>query len=103
MIVFVWTGRGFWTAATMVGIPGAVAAVMTLSGHEATFDSHAAILGVSLLGAAVVNWFVGRRWNAGRLKGRRARHTIFLLPMEYWSAPIALWGCYLIGRELLRA
>jgi hypothetical protein len=108
-MIIVWTGLGFWTVGILVGIPGLLAAVTTLAAGEDAFDAHPAVLGVGLILAALTNWYVGCRLNRrpftefGKPKGggrwRRGPHRVFMLPMEYCSAPILLWGVYLIVSE----
>jgi hypothetical protein len=112
VIFIVWTGRAFWTIAILVGIPGVVSAATTLAISEEHLDRHPIYIGVGLLVAAAVNWWVGCRWNYrpltefGKPKGggrwRRGPHRLFMLPMEYWSIPIAVWGILAIMSEFIR-
>ena len=113
MLVIFWTGYGFFTFGIFVGAVGTVAAIVSLTLGERVFDAHPAFFGLGLIVAAIANWFVGRKLNKrpgllifippkGRRRVAKRRHTIFMLPMEYWSAAMLLWALYEFAREIIR-
>ncbi|WP_200845185.1 hypothetical protein [Roseomonas sp. 18066] len=95
--MIIWQGWGILTVLILVGVPGAgMAALFAVLGSKPAplaFGLATALL--VLLGGAA-NWWVGRRLNGG--PGRelidartgqrlilRPRHSLFWIPMQYWS------------------
>jgi hypothetical protein len=109
-MIFIWTGRGFWTALFPILFLGVVGMGVSFALGERTLDANPWIFGVALLGAAVANWAYGRRWNGteglkpwdvkAALRYRRL-HRVFGLPMELWSAPLAAFGVWIIVASLV--
>jgi hypothetical protein len=103
MFFISWSGLGFVTIAFGFGggVIGALISDLLQGGtdHHDLMDT--LLIAVGMLAGAVANWCVGRRLNnrPGRLLvdpatgGRvilRRRHTLFWIPMQWWSIPMAL-------------
>ena len=104
-MLIVWTGRGYWAMLTLLGVVGIFGLVATQIAGSDAFEERPWLWAVALGLAAVINWFIGRRFNKKsprvfieKKTGRefKARHTVFGLPMEYWSVPTALVAAYLL-------
>jgi hypothetical protein len=92
MIVFAWSGWGILSLVFLVGatLPGFV------------WPGPYSVVGGPFF-AAVLNGFVGYTLNRPlRLSPAAAgrRHSLFLIPMEWWSVPMAGFGCYLLALYL---
>jgi len=108
-MLFVWTGRGFWTVAFPVLFPWVVGMLLDRALGSEVLEANGWVYGVAVLAAAAANWVVGRRWNAtehlrpwdiqGELRCR-CPHTVFNAPMELWSYPLAVLGVWLIVTNL---
>jgi hypothetical protein len=94
-----YTGKGYLTIWTVVGS----AILFELARAAFNLPEGVWVFGVALLGAAVVNWMIGRKFNAKslrkvrshRVKERllyRARHKFMSLPMETFSLLLGLAG-----------
>ena len=100
MVYVAWyTGKGYLTIWTVVGS----AILFELARAAFNLPEGVWVFGVALLGAAVVNWMIGRKFNAKslrkvrphRVKERllyRARHKFMSLPMETFSLLLGLAG-----------
>ncbi len=108
-MVFWWTGRGFLALLTLIGVFGLFGALLTLAFGEQIFDRAPWLWGVGALIAAVINWVVGCRVNRKPLKvprpslwksrlTYRPRNRFMSLPLEVWSAPMAVLGLVLLVR-----
>lgn len=75
---------------------------------EAKSKAEFVVFGVSVLVAAVANWFAGKALNGkpgrelmdpvtGQRIVLRSKHDLFFVKMEYWSVPLALLGLFLIA------
>ena len=112
MMVFWWTGRGYFALLTLIGIYGLFGAIATYSLGETFLDRHAWVWGIGMLVAAYATWLVGCRINR---KARslpqnqsvirrilyKARHRFMGLPMESWSIPAAGLGVFLLARGFI--
>jgi hypothetical protein len=108
-MVFIWTGRGFWGVLFPVLFAWLIGMVIDMGFGTVVLDNNAWVYGVAVLVAAAANWAIGRRWNGtshlrpwdirGELQRRRI-HTIFSMPMELWSFPLAVIGVWLIVTNL---
>jgi hypothetical protein len=109
-MVVIWTGRGYWG----VLLPFVFVVVVGMVG-DLTFplllDDNAWVYGIAVLAAAAANFPIARRWNgtewlrpwdlAGSLRRRSsAQHTIFAMPLELWSIPLAGIGIWTIVANL---
>ncbi len=94
-----WTGKGYQT----IWIVLASAIMFELVRAALKLPDGMWVFGLALLGAAVANWFVGRKANrkslakvrTHRIKERllyRARHKFMSLPMETFSVVLATAG-----------
>jgi ABC-type amino acid transport system permease subunit len=111
--MIIWSGLGFFVAVIVLGCALAanlIADAMTGSGTY--WDENRWTLGVALLVAAVLCWFVGRY-----LRGRKARtlidkqtgeevimkpsHSLFFIPMDYWGPILAVVGLALLVKDLV--
>lgn len=109
--MIIWSGWGVLVVVILVvvggGVAGLVGAAGTLLGPA--MQSHIAGVGIGLggLAAAAVNWWTGRRLNGGT--GRvlldpatgqqvvlRRTHSLFFIPMQWWSVPIAVMAAFLL-------
>lgn len=100
MVYVAWyTGRGYLTIWTVVGS----AIIFELARAAFDLPDGVWVFGLALLGAAVANWLIGRKFNAkslrkvrsSRLKQRllyRARHKFMSLPMETFSLLLGVAG-----------
>jgi hypothetical protein len=103
MFFISWSGFGFITI--VFGFGGGVIGALVSdliqggTGHNNLTDT--LLIGAGMLAGAVANWVFGRRMNgrAGRVlidpaTGQRVilrrRHTLFWIPMQWWSIPMAL-------------
>ena len=101
-MLFIWSGWGIVVVPVALGTAVAVGALGGLAlralGHpELTFLA----VSLGLFAAAAATWMVGRRLNTtppralidpatnARVLLRR-RHTLFWVPAQYWSVPVAL-------------
>ena len=102
----VWSGYGILSAFLLVFCLGLGFAAGSGTGIP---EGYAA--GGGLLIGAVLNWFMGRRFNnpandrelvdprtGGRVMLKR-RHSLFYVPMQYWSLPAVLFGMVLIVQQ----
>jgi hypothetical protein len=108
VLVFLWRGWGFLVPVIVVVVTFAFAVIVSLitglfhMGQQITnvLDALAVIVGG--LASAVILWFWGRRLNSdpGRvlidpktgeqLLFRPRVHTLFWIPMQWWSIPVAI-------------
>ncbi len=100
----IWSGWGILTVLITALVYGTVsaagAALPGTTGQQGWTDL---AFGLGLLAAAAVNWWVGRRLNGGpgrvltdQATGQtvilRRRHSLFFIPMQWWSVPLAIAG-----------
>lgn len=90
--MIVWSGFGFLTA--VICIVGILIGNSLLSSVPYHFE-------IGLLLAAVTNWFVGKKLNSvpgkilkdeqtGEVFEYKRNHTLFWLPMEWWSVGMTI-------------
>lgn len=101
-MVFWWSGRGYLTLLTVIGVWGVFGALVTFAFGSDILDRLPWLWGVGLLLAAPVNWWVGSRLNrrdpnpfVTNWKRRyyyNAVNRFCGLPMETWSAPTLAFG-----------
>jgi len=97
-MLIVWSGYGFLSA--VIFVAGTVAGLV-LDENVTAVGNYGIVLGLLL--AAGVNWAVGIRFNnpskdkelidpkTGGCVMLRRRHTLFWIPMQYWSVlPLVL-------------
>ena len=108
MFVAWWTGRGFVTIFIVV------ASVIAVQFARSAFDlpDIRVFVGLALIVAAVVNWFIGRLFNRKslakvrslRMRDRilyRARHKFMSIPMETFSIVLFAIGAVAIGTSFI--
>jgi len=110
VIIIIWKGRGYWAFLFPILFLGVLGLFVSLTFGERRLDDNPWIYGVALLGAAAATWAFGRRWNGterlkpwdirGAMRYRR-HHTMFALPMEFWAAPLALFGAWVLISGIL--
>jgi hypothetical protein len=110
-MAFWWTGRGFLTLLTVIGVWGVFGAILTFAFGSDVLDRFPWLWGVGLLLAAPANWWAGSRLNKRDLKPfvrnvqwryfYNARHRFCGLPMETWSVPALAIGLFVVVTGLL--
>lgn len=107
----IWSGWGILTVVIVLLVGGPITAVLAnLAGTKGDAAGYA--LAVGLLASAAVNWFVGRRLNArpgrelvdpatGERVVLRTRHSLFFVPMQWWSVVLAVVAAVALGAMLL--
>jgi hypothetical protein len=93
--VVVWTGWGILAALIWAAGLWGTQIVVDQVFQQGFYTAHIwpKIVGSSV--SAPINWFVGRAMNGSLGDGRRvhgARHTLFWIPMEYWSPIFIVLG-----------
>ncbi|MFC0406761.1 hypothetical protein [Roseomonas elaeocarpi] len=106
----IWSGWGILTVVIVALVGGSVTAILAnLAGPGSSAAGYA--LAVGLLVSAVVNWFVGQRLNAapgrelvdpatGQRVTLRRRHSLFFVPMQWWSVPLVVVASVALGAML---
>lgn len=104
----IWSGWGILTVLITALVCGTVsvagAALLATMGYQGWTGL---AFGLGLLAAAAVNWWVGRRLNGGpgrvltdQATGQtvvlRRRHSLFFIPMQWWSVPLAIAGALMV-------
>ena len=104
----IWSGWGILTVLIAALVCGTFSA-----GGVALFDMaglhrwSGLAFGLGLLAAAAVNWWIGRRLNSrpgrmltdqatGQTVVLRRRHSLFFIPMQWWSVPLAVAGVLML-------
>ncbi len=104
----IWSGWGILTVLIAALISGTFAV-----GGVSLFDMaglhrwSGLPFGLGLLAAAAVNWWIGRRLNStpgrmltdqatGQTVVLRRRHSLFFIPMQWWSVPLAIAGVLML-------
>ena len=110
MIMFIWTGRGFWAFLFPILFLGGLGLAVSLTFGEPALDRNPWIYGVALFASAAAVWTYGRRWNGTKglkpwdfraaVRYRRP-HRMFAVPMEFWAAPLALFGLWTLAEGLM--
>jgi len=107
LFIIIWRGRGALVVGFAILCVLATTLLGTLvSGHS--FGGHVANVatGLGLVIAAIPVWVLGRRWNApqpdrvlvDQQTGQQVvlkwkpRHTLYYIPMQYWSFVLAAAG-----------
>ncbi len=100
----IWSGWGILVVVIAVVVGGSVTAAATMLLTAAGLGSLAGLgFAAGLLAAAAANWWAGRRLNggpgrvlldqaAGRTVVLRRTHSLFFIPMQWWSVPLAAAG-----------
>lgn len=103
-----WTGKGYQAILTVI----ASAIIAELARGVLGLPQGAWIFGIALIGAAIVNWRLGRKANrkslrkvrSVRLRDRlfyRARHKFMSLPMETFSVLLVVGGVVALGSTFI--
>jgi len=107
--VIIWSGWGVLVIVILVVVGGGVAAIIgALFGSMNPDMAGNFGIGAGALAAAAMNWWAGRRLNGGT--GRvlldpttgqqvvlRRSHSLFFIPMQWWSVPMLVFGLFLLG------
>jgi hypothetical protein len=107
LMLFVWTGRGFWGLLLPILFCIVLGMVLTPLLGENFVYANGWIFGFAVFAAAIANWAFGRRWNGTAslrpwdirgilMRRRRMEHTIFSAPMELWSIVLVVVGVWVI-------
>lgn len=99
--MFIWSGLGFLAALIPVAFFILCAVVFGIAGKDTALDNPMVGLATAALLSSAMVWWLGRKLNTA--PGRelidpntnqrvilRRRHTMFWIPMEWWSIGIAL-------------
>ncbi|ONG51801.1 hypothetical protein BKE38_15660 [Pseudoroseomonas deserti] len=95
--MIIWQGWGILTVLILGGVPAAgMAALFAVLGPKPAPLTFSIVVMLMVLLGGLANWWVGRRLNGG--PGRelidartgqrvilRPRHSLFWIPMQYWS------------------
>ena len=103
-----WSGNGYQT----IWIVVASAILFEFARAALKLPDRVWVFGLALIGAAVANWFIGRKANrkslskvrSRRMKERllyRARHRFMSLPMETFSVLLGAAGVVIIVTALI--
>ena len=106
--MIVWSGWGVLVIVIAVVVGGGLSALLGVGFRAAGLPqliAAAPFLGLAV--AAAVNWVVGRRLNTrpgremidtatGRTVILRRRHSLFWIPMEWWSVALGLLAVFLL-------
>jgi hypothetical protein len=112
LMVFWWTGRGYFALLTLIGVYGLFGTIATYGLGETFLDRNAWMWGICMLPAAFATWLVGCRINRktrslpqNQTLMRRflykARHRFMGLPMESWSIPAVGLAVFLFARGFI--
>jgi hypothetical protein len=106
MILIIWSGLGFLVAVIAFGCSLIANLIFNAAMGEGYYDHHKWPCAVSLMVSAMICWFLGDylRKRPGRVvidkqTGKEftlnKKHTLFLIPVHYWS-PILLGGALIL-------
>lgn len=112
-MVIIWQGLGFLVAVIVFGCSLAGNLISNATVGDGYYDRHKWPSAVSLIFSATMCWFLGRylRRRSDRIAidketGKefvvnQSRHTLFFIPMHYWSPILLLIAVILFGVEFL--
>jgi hypothetical protein len=112
--MLIWQGLGFLVAVIVFGCALAVNFITNAAVGDGYYEKHNWPMAVSLMLSAAICWFLGNhlRKRSDRVAidketGRefvvnQSRHTLFFIPMHYWSPILLVIAMIAIGREFLR-
>lgn len=103
-----WTGKGYQT----IWIVVTSAILFELARAAFNLPEGVWVFGLALIGAAVANWFIGRKVNRkslAKVRTRdlrqrllyRARHKFMSLPMETFSILLAIAGTAIVACSII--
>jgi len=110
----IWQGLGFLVAVIAFGCSLAANFLSNATAGDGYYDRHKWPLAVSLIFSAVICWFLGSylRTRSDRIAidketGKefvvnKSRHSLFFIPMHYWSPIFLVIALVLLGLEFLR-
>lgn len=99
--MIIWSGWGFLSVVIAVVVGGLTTALTVLGLEKLGLGTWTGMgLVAGLAAAALVNWLVGIRLNqrpgrelidakTGERVVLRKRHSLFFIPMQWWSVPLA--------------
>jgi hypothetical protein len=111
--MIIWQGLGFLVAVIVFGCSLAGNFISNATLGEGYYDQHKWPVALSLICSAPICWFLGRylRAKSDRIAidnatGKefvinQSRHTLFFIPMEYWSPILIVIALVLFGLEFL--
>ena len=114
MIHIIWSGKGFLVAVFIFGF-SLIANLITnsVTGSGMYWKAHKWPFAVSLFVSALACWFVGRLLQNGKARVLIDRetgeevvlkksHTLFFIPVIFWSPILAGFGLIALGVEFMR-
>jgi hypothetical protein len=113
MVIIFWQGLGFLVAVIVFGCSLAANLICNAIVGGGYFDQHQWPVAVSLILSAAICWFLGSylRKKSDRVAidketGREfvvnhSRHTLFFIPLQYWSPILLLIALVALGVEFL--
>ena len=114
MCVIIWQGLGFLVAVIVFGCSLAANLILNATVGDGYYDHHDWPFAVSLIFSAAICWFLGNhlRKRSDRIAidkktgnefvVNQSRHTLFFIPMHFWSPILLLIALILFGIEFLR-
>ncbi len=112
--MIIWQGLGFLVAVIVFGCSLAGNLISNATLGDGYYDHHTWPVALSLICSAPVCWFLGRylRTRSDRVAIDKAtgkefvinqsHHTLFFIPMHYWSPVLVVIALVLFGMEFLR-
>lgn len=107
MFILIWRGRGFLVLGfAILGVLVTSLFTALLGGGHVAGHAQTVAIGLGLVAAAIPVWVFGRRWNApqpdrvlmDQQTGQQVvvtwkpRHTLYYVPMQYWSFALGAVG-----------
>ena len=112
-MVIIWRGLGFLVAVIVFGCSLAANLIFNATRGKGYYDYHKWPFAVSLIFSAMICWFLGRhlRKRSDRIvidkqTGKefamnQSSHTLFFIPMHWWSPILLLIAAILLAVEFL--
>lgn len=98
--MIIWSGWGILVVLLVSGLmAGARMAYPHLSFLHGLMNREIFGIAASCFLGGVITWFLGRAMNDGARRSE-ARHTLFFIPMEYWSFILVGAGIYFVADKL---
>ncbi len=112
--MIIWQGLGFLVAVIVFACSLAANFIFNAAVGEGYYDRHMWPFAVSLIFSSAICWFLGSylrtkldrvvvdKETGKELVLNQSRHTLFFIPMHYWSPILLLIALILFGIEFAR-